>query len=105
MNKPISVTFTSNDICRLQDVGEGIDNMQENIAKCEAVASIFTEALERCDECGTEFCGNILIGVANVLLDYSQKASEIGDKTRQQLSDLYSVKRDKSYVEGGDGNE
>ncbi len=105
MNKQRPVMFTPDDIHQLWNVGEGIDDTQENIAKCEAVASIFSEALERCEEYGTKFYSSILIGVANVLLDYSQKASSIVDKTRRQFGDLYNIKRNESYAEGGGCSE
>lgn len=105
MIKQKSVILTPDDIHTLFHISEDIGNIHDDIAKCDAIADIFTEATARLDETGQIPRDGVIQGVANVISDYSYKANTaIGDAHRR-LHEFYTQKRNESYGEVGDCNE
>ena len=103
--KQKSVTLTPDDIHTLFNISEDIDNIHDDIAKCDAIADIFTEATARLDAMGQLPREGTMQGVANVICDYSSKANTaIGDAHRR-LHEFYTQKRNESYGEVGVCNE
>lgn len=105
MNKPIPVTFTPDELHKLFYVGEDMDNTQEHIAKCEAIADMLSEAMESLDGKGQTPRNGIIRNIADVILDYSRNAATAMNGACKQFGSLYSAKRNEAYGEAVNGNE
>ena len=102
---PKSVTLTPDDIHILYYIGEDMDDAQDNMIKCDAIADIFSEATARLDETGRLPRQGVFQSVANVICDYSRKANDAMEDVYQRFHDFYTQKRDESYGEAGGNNE
>ena len=99
-----SVTFTAEEFRTLFDISERMDDVEDNIAKADAIADIFTEALERDLEYGVQPAKpDVTLNVARVIFDYSRRAINTMLDANEDLSDLYSAKR--CSLEGGADDE
>ena len=96
-----SVTFTSDDLHTLFEIGEDLDSIHDNIIKCDAIADIFTEAIARFSETGQSPKEGVIQSVVNVIFDYSRKATDTIENTCKRFSQLYTQKRNESYGEVG----
>ncbi len=105
MNKQRPVALTPEDIHLLWSVGESMDNIQEHISKCEAIADMLSEAMESLDGKGQAPYEGMIQNIADVILDHSQNASSAINKACQQFDAFYTAKRNEVYGEAVSGNE
>ena len=103
--KQKSVTLTPDDIHTLYHIGEDMDDIKDDMFKCDAIADIFSEATARLDETGQLPRQGVFQGVADVICDYSRKATDAMEDTYRRFHDFYTQKRNESYGEVGVGNE
>ena len=99
-----SVTFTAQDMHNLFNISENMNSAEDDMAKADAIADIFTEALERGLEHGTPPAKpDVTLHVARAIFDYSRRAINTMVDANEHLNDLYSAKYP-SYM-GGAENE
>ena len=101
-------TLSKEDIHTLFEISEQMDKIQDNADKAEAVSDIFTEALERMNNCGSmPTSDKIILNVARVMYDYSSKVAEDIEDLHEHFRNFYRGKQDFSrnntlYVTHGD---
>ena len=99
-----SVTLTAEEFRTLYNISERMDNVEDDIAKADAIADMFTEALERGLEHGIQPAKpDVTLNVARAIFDYSRRAINTMLDANEDLSDLYTTKR--CALEGGEDNE
>ena len=99
-----SVTLTAEEFHTLYNISESMDSAEDDVAKADAVANIFTDALEYSLEYGVMPAKrDVTLNVARVIFDYSRRAINTMMEANKHLGELYSAKR--QSLEWGDGDE
>ena len=98
------VPFTAEDMRNLYQISEAMINAEDEVAKYDAIADVFSDAMAYNAANHTEPSQNdIMLNIALVMFNYSRRAIKAISEANKKLGILYKTKRQLS--EGGFDNE